>query len=297
MYDARAWDNPTAAVKDMKAHGVRTLFLETANYHLPTDSSTIFRRADAGRLVEAAHAQGIKVVAWYLPGFKDPTKDWKRTKAAIDFRTASGQKFDSFTLDIEASIVKNVDTRNTRLRQLSKRIRAYVGARYPLGACIPSPAGMAMHTSYWPRFPFKTLAGIYDVFVPMGYYTYHGDGYANAYSDTRDNIRIIREQTGKPTVPIHVIAGDGAKSSATETTAYVRALRENGALGGSMYDWATTSDASWKALQNVRCNPRQSVALPRLAAVRRAAWGTAAPTARTPRRSSTRPSVRAGTGS
>jgi hypothetical protein len=98
--------------------------------------------------------------------------------------------------------------------------------------------------------------------VPMGYYTYHGDGYANAYSDTRDNIRIIREQTGKATVPIHVIAGDGAKSSATETTAYVRALRENGALGGSMYDWATTSDASWKALQNVRCNPRQSAALP-----------------------------------
>jgi hypothetical protein len=121
---------------------------------------------------------------------------------------------------------------------------------------------MAMHTSYWPRFPFKTLAGIYDVFVPMGYYTYHGDGYANAYSDTRDNIRIIREQTGKATVPIHVIAGDGAKSSATETTAYVRALRENGALGGSMYDWATTSDASWKALKNVRFNPRQSAALP-----------------------------------
>ena len=106
------------------------------------------------------------------------------------------------------------------------------------------------------------LAGIYDVFVPMGYYTYHGDGYANAYADTRDNIRIIREKTGRPTVPIHVIAGDAAKSSATETTAYVRALREYGALGGSMYDWATTSDAGWKALQNVRLNPRQSTALP-----------------------------------
>jgi hypothetical protein len=263
MYDARAWNNPTAAVKDMKSHGVRTLYLETANYHNPAGSSTIFRPADAGRLVEAAHAQGIKVVAWYLPGFKDPVKDWKRTKAALDFKSAGGQKFDSFTLDIEASIVKSVGTRNARLLALSKRIRAYVGRKYPLGACTPSPAGMAMHTSYWPGFPFKALAGIYDVFVPMGYYTYHGDGYANAYKDTRDNIRIIREKTGKSTVPVHVIAGDGAKSSATETTAYVRALRENGALGGSMYDWATTSDASWKALQNVRCNPRQSIALPR----------------------------------
>ncbi len=259
LYDAAAWNDPAAAVKDMQAHGVRTLYLETANYHWPT---ALNKPAAMGALLEEAHAHGIKVVAWYLPGFSDPTKDWKRTRAALDFRSAGGHRFDSFTLDIEASIVKNVSTRNARLHKLSDRIRAYVGPRYPLGACTPSPAGMAKNATYWPRFPFKMLAGIYDVFVPMGYYTYHGDGYANAYADTRDNIRIIREQTGKATVPIHVIAGDAAKSSATETTAYVRALREYGALGGSMYDWATTSDANWKVLQNVRLNPRQSIALP-----------------------------------
>jgi hypothetical protein len=259
MYDAKAWDDPAAAVKDMDAHGVGTLYLETANYHWP---SALNRPAALGALIEQAHARGIKVVAWYLPGFKDLSKDYKRSMAAIRFRSAAGQKFDSFTLDIEASIVKDVDVRNRRLRTLSKRIRAAVGSRYPLGACIPSPAGMAMHTSYWPRFPFRMLAGVYDVFVPMGYYTYHGDGYANAYRDTRDNIRIIREKTGRPGIPIHVIAGDAAKSSGSETTAFVRALRENGALGGSMYDWATTDDAGWRALRNVRFNPRQARALP-----------------------------------
>lgn len=259
MYDARAWDDPAAAVADMRAHGAHTLFLETSNYSWPR---ALNRPAAMSALVEAAHARGMKVVAWYLPGFKDLSRDWRRTKAALDFRTANGQRFDSFTLDIEASIVKDVGTRNARLRTLSKRLRAKVGARYPLGACIPSPAGMAMHTAYWPRFPYRMLAGIYDVFVPMGYYTYHGNGYSNAYRDTRDNIRIIREQTGRPTEPIHVIGGDAAKSSLTETKAYVRALRENGALGGSLYDWATTSAASWRALRNVRFNPRQSIALP-----------------------------------
>ena len=263
MYDASAWNDPAAALEDLQARGVSTLFLETANYHLPADSSTMFRRDDAGKLIQEAHARGIRVVAWYLPGFEDPAKDYRRSIAAIRYRTPDGQAFDSFMLDIEASIVKDVDVRNSRLRALSNRIRAAVGPTYPLGACIPSPAGMAMHASYWPGFPYKTLAGIYDVFVPMGYYTYHGDGYANAYRDTRDNIRIIREQTGRPGIPIHVIAGDGAKSSGSETTAYVRALRENGALGGSMYDWATTSDASWRALGNVRFNPRQTPALPR----------------------------------
>jgi hypothetical protein len=259
LYDVRAWDDPVAAVDDMQAHGVHTLFLETSNYGWSTD----LNRPDAmGALIEAAHARGMKVVAWYLPGFKDPARDWTRVKAALDFRSASGQKFDSFTLDIEASIVKDVGTRTTRLAALSRRLRAAVGTRYALGACIPSPAGMADNATYWPQFPYKTLAGIYDVFVPMGYYTYHGDGYANAYRDTLDNIRIIREQTGQPTVPIHVIGGDATKSSLTETTAYVRALRQSGALGGSLYDWASTSAADWQALQNVRFNPRQTVALP-----------------------------------
>ena len=125
-----------------------------------------------------------------------------------------------------------------------------------------SPAGMTKSPSIWPGFPYAGLADLYDVFVPMGYYTYHGDGYANAYRDTRDNIRIIREQTGRSSIPIHVIGGDSAKSSQDETMAYVRALRENGALGGSLYDWNTTSDASWVQLSNVRFNPRQSPALP-----------------------------------
>jgi len=261
MYDAKAWDHPAAAVRDMAGRGVRTLYLETANYHLPADS-TMFRRADAGRLIEQAHARGIKVVAWYLPGFQDPARDYRRSMAAIRYRTPAGQRFDSFALDIEASIVKDVALRNSRLRALSRRIRGAVGGSYPLGAIIPSPAGMVMHPGYWPAFPYRALADLYDVFVPMGYYTYHGDGYANAYRDTRDNIRIIREQTARPGVPIHVIAGDGARSSAGETSAYVRALRENGALGGSMYDWATTSEASWRQLRNVRFNPRQRPALP-----------------------------------
>ena len=70
MYDARAWNNPTAAVKDMKAHGVRTLYLETANYHRPTDSSTIFRlpRRQAGRGRARAGHQGRRLVPARVQG-------------------------------------------------------------------------------------------------------------------------------------------------------------------------------------------------------------------------------------
>jgi hypothetical protein len=64
-------------------------------------------------------------------------------------------------------------------------------------------------------------------------------------------------------IPIHVIAGLGDKSSGSETTAFVRALRETGCLGGSMYDWSTTSDADWRPLASVRFNKVQTAALPR----------------------------------
>ena len=262
MYDPSAWNNPAAAVKDMASHGVRTLYLETANYHNPA-SASLFRPAAMAAFIQQCHARQIKIVAWYLPSFKDLEKDYKRSMAAVEYRTPDGQKFDSFALDIEDSTVKPASTRSARLKTLSARIRTAVGKSYPLGGITPSPAGMKINSSYWPDFPYKDVAAVYDVIVAMGYYTYHGDGYTYAYNETRENVRIVREETGRPTIPIHVIAGVGDKSSGSETTGFVRALRETGCLGGSMYDWSTTDDADWRPLASVRYNPVQTPALPR----------------------------------
>ncbi len=261
MYDVAAWDDPAGALDDMALHGVRTLYIETANYHYPA-TAPLFKPAAMAVFIQECHARKMKIVAWYLPGFKDLDKDYARSMAAIQFRTSDGQKFDSFALDIEDSHVKPASTRSARLRTLSARIRAAVGQSYPLGGIIPSPAGMRINSSYWPDFPYKDVAAVYDVIVPMGYYTYHGDGYAQAYNETRENVRIVREQTGLPTIPIHVIAGLADKSSGSETIGYVRALRETGCLGGSMYDWPTIDDADWRALANVRFNKVQATALP-----------------------------------
>jgi hypothetical protein len=262
LYDATAWNDPTAAVQDMASHGVRTLFIETANYHNPT-STTLYNKAALAEFIQACHERGMYIVAWYLPGFKDLEKDYRRSAAAIDFRTDDQQEFDSFALDIEDSSVKPASLRSERMKTLSQRIRDHVGAAYPLGGITPSPKGMTINSTYWPDFPYKTVAAIYDVMVPMGYYTYHVDGYAKVYNETLDNVRIVREQTGVETIPIHVIAGLGDKSSGAETTAFVRALRETGCLGGSMYDWSTTGAEDWVPLANVRFNPVQKPALPR----------------------------------
>jgi hypothetical protein len=259
LFDSAYWNDPAGAVAGMAAHGVRTLFIETSNFHWPSD----LNKPDAlSQFITQAHAHGMKVVAWYLPQLKDLNHDLTRCKAALQFRTADGQRFDSFGLDIEDSSVKPVSTRSARLLTLSGQLRAIVGSRYPLAAIIPSPTGMTIHSTFWPNFPYKQLAAIYDVMVPMGYYTYHVHGYANVYQETAQNFSIIREQTGDPRIPIHVIGGMAGDSSAAEVQAYVRCVRQNGGLGASLYDYATTKANAWQFLRLIPVNPRPGLPMP-----------------------------------
>ena len=262
IWDSAQWGDPEAAVAAMQVRGVRTLYLETGNFSR-TDAQYAKYLKDSKRFITACHARGMRVVAWYLPSFKNVGKDFRRCAQAIDLRTADGQRFDSFALDIEDRSVKPVSERNRRLTTLSKRLRAKVGKAYPLGGIIPSPVALEWAPPYWPGFPYKMVAKLYDVIVPMGYYTFHVKGYAATYAETLRNVAIVREKTGDPGVPIHLIGGVANDSSDSETTAYVRAVRETGLLGGSLYAFPDTSAADWRRLANVRFNKVQTPALPR----------------------------------
>lgn len=260
IYDPSLWNDPVGTVRTAHRQHVRTLYIETANYHAP---SAVFRPTQLGQMIEAAHARNMRVVAWYLPGFKDLGHDLRRCLAAVRFRTPGGQRFDSFALDIEASIVKNAATRSKRLVTLSSRLRAKVGRKYTLGAIIPSPVGMRLHASYWPAFPYRKLPRYYDVILPMGYHTFHVGGYQRTYNESRENIRIVREQTGRAWWPIHLIGGLAADTSNREMQAFVRATREYGIIGASTYDMGTSGSEDWRQLRLVRTNPRQRPVLPR----------------------------------
>lgn len=249
LYDPTAWKSPEATVQKMKAHGVRTLYLETGNYSRTVD---VIYPSLAGRFIDAAHANGMKVVAWYLPSFAAPKKDLRRSLAAIRFTSATGGRFDSFSLDIEASIVKNIGLRNSRLLNLSSQIREAVGAAYPLGAIIPSPRGMQLLPTYWPNFPYADLGLTYDVILPMGYFSYRPTDLGGAYGYTVRNVALIRRGTGDPSIPIHVIGGVGDHVSAAQVNAFVRATRDCGVTGASLYDFTTTVSAGWKYLRGVR---------------------------------------------
>jgi hypothetical protein len=259
IYDDAAWADPARAVGGMASNGVRTLYLETSNFHRPFP---FVDKPGVEAFVDAAHAEGLQIVAWYLPGFVDVGLDAKRSKAAIRFRTEAGNRFDGFALDIEAPDVSDAAVRTTRLLALSDRLRTFTGDAYPLGGIIPSPRGIVVHKNYWPNFPYAALAAVYDAIMPMSYFTWHHPTGDSTHLYITQNIRIIRRETGSDQVPIHVIGGIAQDASAAQGTAFVNALRERGVIGGSYYTYPGVDGPEWEVLQQIPANTVQSPAMP-----------------------------------
>ena len=161
-----------------------------------------------GRFIDAAHAAGMRVVAWYLPSFLYPAQDTRRALAAIRFRSAKGERFDSFALDIEASLVSSVPLRSKRLLSSPPGCGRPSAAATRSARSSPRRSGSAGIRTYWPRFPYRPLAHYYDVFLPMAYATdRHIRGVRATRAYNAADVAIIRDRTGKPHVPIHLIGG------------------------------------------------------------------------------------------
>ena len=120
LYDSALRADPEAAVTQMQADGVRTLYLETSSFQA---TSAIVSPATVSRFLVAAHADGMRVVAWYLPSLGRPALDRWRSLEAIRFRTSDGQGFDAFALDIESTRVHDAALR-TRPRARPRRLRS-----------------------------------------------------------------------------------------------------------------------------------------------------------------------------
>jgi hypothetical protein len=257
IYATSSWAHPQREVDAMARDGVRTLYLQTGNYEQRND---LVRRHALGRFVDAAHAAGLHVVAWYLPSFLSPAQDARRALAAIRFRSPHDERFDSFALDIEASLVRSVPLRTTRLLQLSAQLREAAGSRYPLGAIIPSPVGIRRHPHYWPGFPYRQLSRLYDVLLPMAYATdRHIQGIKATRAYDAADIAIIRARAGNPHVPIHLIGGIANRMGPRATAGFMRAVADCSPLGYSLYEFPLTSQAAWRALASrpvaVRSDP------------------------------------------
>ena len=245
IFAKHARANPGGVVASLRARGVTTLYLETSNYSQHAD---VVGPAVLGRLIDEAHAQGIHTVGWYLPSFASPQLDARRALAAVRFRSPAGRGFDSFALDIEASVMRDVPRRNVNMLALVRLLRASVPAAYPLGAIIPSPVGMRRHRKYWPRFPFRSLGAEVDVFLPMAYFSYYTTSEPATYAYARDVVQVIRRETGRADVPVHLIGGIANRVTPAALGGFLRAAQDCGVAGLSLYAFLETTRAQWAAI-------------------------------------------------
>jgi hypothetical protein len=245
LFNRGPWRDPVSTVRRMKRQGVRTIYLQTATYGSP---SAIVHPTKLARFITAAHARDMYVVGWSVPSFAKAWKDFWRARSAISFRTRSGDRLDSFALDIEADIVRSIWRRNHRLLVLSRRLRTLAGPSHELGAIVPDPA----HNKYWPNFPYKRIANLYDVMVPMGYFTFRTWGFANVRDYTAANISYIRRKTRNPKTPIHVIGGIADDVGVPAARGFVSAITDKNVLGASLYDFPITSQNCWGELSKIR---------------------------------------------
>ena len=244
VYDTVLYRTPDLVAGRLAARGVRTAWVETANDRSAAD---VVDPAGLGRLVDALHARGIAVVAWYLPGHDRHARDLRRARAMLSFRTPQGGSFDGVALDVESLRLKNVALRTSRMLDLVRRLRSEAGAT-PVAAITYPPRALERHLSWWPGFPWAELARRVDAFVPMLYTGGGFKGYDATYGYVARSLRLLRNAIGA-TIPVHAAGGVANRMDAEELRAFTDAVLDDGsATGWSLYDLQTTTPAGWAAL-------------------------------------------------
>lgn len=236
-----------AAVDAMADAGVRTLYLQPAadDPRYPGLLSTDI----LAEFLVRAHERDLQVVAWYLPRFGDIGGDLRRLLEIAAFR-AQGQGFDAIAVDIEFTDAVDLAPRNERLVALSQQLRAALPG-VELGALVLPPVVTdVLNTEYWPDFPWQELRDLYDVWLPMAYWSNRSEvGFTDPYWYVGENIARVREHLRDPCAAVSVIGGYDVQETAEDYAAMVRAAAEQQAIGVSIWDWPTTPPGAWPAAE------------------------------------------------
>jgi len=233
------------AVDRMAAMGVRTLYVQAAKWD---GGAGVLEPERLQLFIDRAHANGMDVVAWYLPTLTDSTADLTRLLAI------SGLNVEGIGVDIESREVGDPVARNMLMVDLSQRLRAQLPGEVLSAIVLPPVVMEDINPNYWPGFPWAQLAPYYDVWQPMAYWTFRrpDSGWRNGYAYTAANIDRVRERIGRPDAPVHPIGGIADSHGAEDVTGMAQAALERGAIGGSLYDFRTIEanaarDAIWAA--------------------------------------------------
>ena len=243
--------DPHTTVAAMHAHGVKTVFIETARY---SSSADIDHPTDIDKWLAEAHAIGMKVVGWYFPAYSEyMDTDVRRTVAIAKYRSPTGQKFDALGIDIEyKGKTSSLSEFNSNIVTHLDRVKSGAGSSFAIAAIVPAPLGMAVAPSSWTGFPWAAIGQRAHVVMPMAYWSYRTDCSTNPdhcpYGYAVGNVNQSHALTG---LPVHIIGGVGDNVSTSEVSQFVNGTLTTNAYGGSLYDYRTTASSFWTYLEKL----------------------------------------------
>ena len=235
IYDETIKD-PQFVVDEAVAHGIQTIYVETSNYHSPAD---VMYPEQIREMISLAHANSVKVVPWYLPGYRNIALDRRRFTAAVN--VGGADPIDGLGVDIEADIVRNRQLRANRAAAMVQWLRATY-PDLPMAGIVPRDA-----LAWWRIFPYATIRANTDAMLPMCYTSRYLTP-AQTTAMAAACVTTIREQTGDPAAPVHVIAGVTDFLKPRLLVAAARGAKSAGAMGFSLYNLETTTPAGWRAI-------------------------------------------------
>ena len=217
-------------VERVRAAGLRSIWVRTGGTRQGYYGDTFLPR-----LVPAAHAAGLKVVAWDFPFLSDPVADAQRARAALDAGV------DAIAPDVETQYEGTYATPR-RVELYLSHVRSYAGTR-PVAATVPRPTARRLAS-----FPYASFPAYADLFVPMVYWSCNEPGKLVAES---------MQHLG-PMLPVHPVGqaydmgeegGRPGLPTFAETWRFLDAARRGGAVGASLWTIERMGAEQWEALR------------------------------------------------
>ena len=227
-------DVPTVVAK-AKAAGLTSLWVRTGGSKQGYYGDPLLHA-----LLPAAHAAGLKVIAWDFPAMGNPARDAIRARAALKY-TVDGQQIDGFSPDIE-TINEGTFNNPKRVSYYLSLVRRAARGR-PVVATVMRPTAWQLKT-----YPYAAEAPYIDAFAPMDYWSCNEPGDLAAGS-----IQLLA-QFGKPVTVIgqsYDMKDEGGRPgipTAAETWRFLDSAKRAGAIGASLWTYEYATPAQWVPL-------------------------------------------------
>jgi hypothetical protein len=191
------------------------------------------------RLLPAAHAAGIAVVAWDFPFLSDPMRDVKRARKAIE-GTFAGHRIDAFSPDIE-TIYEGTFNAEPRLALYLSHIRRAAGTM-PIVSTVMRPTAGQLRS-----YPYEAQVPYIDAFAPMVYWGCHEPGRL-----AKRSVKVLGQWR-----PVHLVGqsydmgsegGPRGVPPRREIWRFLDVAERQGALGASLYNADGAHAPQWEAL-------------------------------------------------